>query len=216
MRTRLAARGLERDAAPLGGELDGVGQQVPHHLLETVRVGRDVADVSNRRREHDALLLGHGPQCFDRAFNRAGDARRHEVEPQLAAHDARDVNHVFDEPRLRARVAHDNLQRAFEVGRRLGQRDLGPSEHRVERRPQLVRHRGEKFVLRSGSRPRPRAERRARSPAESRVPWPTVRGHRPGPAGPPPTPRARRWPRADAFLPPKTGARSTSRCARRR
>ena len=72
------------------------------------------------------------------------------LEMELAADDARDVEEVFDEPRLRAGVAVD----AFEGPRRLIgaardglQKDLQPAEDRVERRAQLVRQRGEEFVF---------------------------------------------------------------------
>ena len=71
------------------------------------------------------------------------------LQPQLAGDDARDVEEVFDQSRLRARVALDALEAAFPrrlIGAGRAQHPR-PAEHRVQRRPQLVRQRGQEFVL---------------------------------------------------------------------
>ena len=54
---------------------------------------------------------------------------------------------------------------------RLREQDVGPAEHRVERRPELVRQRGEEFVLRRAAlfRDRPRAARRRQSAGATRL-----------------------------------------------
>ena len=76
-------------------------------------------------------------------------ARRRRLEMELAADDARDVEEVFDEPRLRAGVAIDAFERprvCSGAGRAVSE-DLQPAEDRVQRRAQFVRQRREEFVL---------------------------------------------------------------------
>ena len=76
-------------------------------------------------------------------------AGRLDVEAHLAGGDAAHVEQVFDELRLHARVALDRLEPLLQIrsSLRAAPQDLRPAEDRVERRPQLVRQRGEELVL---------------------------------------------------------------------
>ena len=71
------------------------------------------------------------------------------VEQQLAAGDARDVEQVLDQPRLRVRIAIDALERVLDFlgGQLAAAQQVDPADDRVERRAQLVRQRGEELVL---------------------------------------------------------------------
>ena len=77
-----------------------------------------------------------------------------------AGDDARHVEELLDQVRLPRRVVEDRLQRTVVAARleRSAPQHGRPPEHRIERRPQLVRHRGEELVLRPvrglGVRPR--------------------------------------------------------------
>ena len=71
------------------------------------------------------------------------------IEVQLVAGDARDVEQVADQARLCFRVAADDREavtRSVGADAALLQHPR-PAEDRVERRPQLVRQRGEELVL---------------------------------------------------------------------
>ena len=69
----------------------------------------------------------------------------------MPADDARHVEDVLDDPRLRARVALDDVERPVRVAGRAASlpQHRRPAEDRVERRAQLVRHRREELVLRA-------------------------------------------------------------------
>ena len=71
------------------------------------------------------------------------------LETQLAGDDARDVEDVLDQHRLRLGVALDRLERlARLLGREVARaQHAGPSDHRRQRRAQLVRQRGQELVL---------------------------------------------------------------------
>ena len=97
-------------------------------------------DASLRR---DRLQLG-GDRIDDGHEVGLGAAQRH-----LAGDDARAVEQILDEPVLRATAADDRverLRRGLGVGR-LRAQPLGPADHRVQRRTQLVRDDVEEVVL---------------------------------------------------------------------
>jgi hypothetical protein len=68
---------------------------------------------------------------------------------QLAGDDARDVEEIVDELGLGADVAFERFERAPLCLRRqhVGAQHVRPSKHRVERRAQFVRQRGDELVL---------------------------------------------------------------------
>ena len=71
------------------------------------------------------------------------------AELQLAGDDARQLDQIFDDARLRLRVAFDARHGALDRGGiHVGRADdLEPAEHRVEGRAEFVRYRGEELVL---------------------------------------------------------------------
>ena len=73
---------------------------------------------------------------------------RLQLEAQLAADDARHVEQVFHQPQLRGGVALDDLERVIaRLQPGLRAQDARPPQHRVQRRPDLVRHRRKELVF---------------------------------------------------------------------
>ena len=102
----------DADAAARLRELHRVRQQVPHHLLQPFGIGPDrPGERIERRVQPDLLRFGGRMDRLDRRHDHFGDAHAAHVEPQLAADDARAVEQIADEARLRLRVALDGLQR---------------------------------------------------------------------------------------------------------
>ena len=135
-----------------GGELDRVAEQVPDDLLKAVAVaGHERRVRIEAGVEADVLGLRAGLGGLDDASHDLDQRHLLRVEPDLAGHDPVEVEQVFDQPHLRARVAVDHFDGALQLGRLqdigLELQDLGPAQDRAERRPQLVRQRGEKLVL---------------------------------------------------------------------
>ena len=143
---------VERDAhrSALGREPDGVGHQISDDLLQPHGVadddGRIVAQLDRHRdrfRRRKRLR-----RCNHRLDDRP-ERHRFGVEPELPGDDARHVEDVADDLLLHPRVPLDSLERLRAAGLvhlRAAQQSR-PSEHRVQRRAQLVRYGRQKFVL---------------------------------------------------------------------
>ena len=141
--------------AARGRELDRVRQQVPHHLLQPGRVAGEVRrQRADAPIERDRLRVRRGPDRVDGAVDDGLQIDRVELDAQLAGDDARHVEDVFDQLRLRARVAFDGVQRLLLLlGRqRPRPQHARPADHRVQRRAQLVRQRRQELVLRAVGR----------------------------------------------------------------
>ena len=110
---RVGGRELHLDAPVLGRELDRVREEVPRHLLEALRVAPDRVDP-RMDRLHDADVLGHGrgPHALDRRVDHVGEAYRLHLQAHLPADDARHLEQVVDQVRLRPGAALDRLERA--------------------------------------------------------------------------------------------------------
>ena len=142
-------------AAALGRELDGVREQVPDHLLQAVRVARDLdrAVGSTVASRLTRLRVGGDAHRLDRPASTTGpsvdaSARRGAASRDDPAH----VEEVLDELRLRARAPLDASASAALDPRcsgplsRCASESAQPSDG-VERRAQLVRHVGHELVL---------------------------------------------------------------------
>ena len=138
------------DPAVLRGELDGVREQVPEHLLETLGIAHDVAP----RRILDeleayALGVGRGGHRPDRRLHDGRDVHGPQVELELAGDDPRHVEQLVDDLVLRGGVPDDGVDGAGRlVGRELAALEqVGPADDGGQRRPQLVRQGGQELVL---------------------------------------------------------------------
>ncbi len=137
-------------ASAFGRELDGVREQVPHHLLQALVVAGDDAGARVERRvQADGLGVGGGLQRFDRRLDGARELDRTHLEAYLAGDDARDVEQILDQPRLRTRRALDRRDALLERCRveRAHAEQRRPREDRRERRAQLVGDGSEELVL---------------------------------------------------------------------
>src|SRR5262245_56396674 len=97
------------DPPASGRELDRVREQVPHDLLQTRRVAENkfwrAAEISDKR---DALRLGRRAHRVERGFKRRDQINQTRLDPQLARDDARRIEQVFDNLKLRLCAALDD------------------------------------------------------------------------------------------------------------
>jgi hypothetical protein len=104
--------------AAVGRELDGIGHQVPEDLLVARRVqpGRlgGALDVGLDAAWRSSMAL---PSDLDGAADQLGRVDPLALQPQLARVDARDVQDVRDDARLRLDVALDRVQPLQPLGR---------------------------------------------------------------------------------------------------
>src|SRR5439155_1251302 len=144
----------ERDP-PRRRELEGVGEQVLQHLLQSRCVGEDHS--RDRRRDRDRELDPRRKGGPERALERLGylaDLHRADVHLQPSGLDLREVEDLVDEREqvLPAGVDGRRILHFLRVERaaRVLRQQAGQDEHAVQRRAQLVRHVGEKLRLVAG------------------------------------------------------------------
>ena len=119
------------DVPAAGGELDGVAEQVPHHLLEPVRIA-DHADRLGLEPGLDdhALALGREAHHVERRPHDVGEVGGRQAKLELAGHDAAHVEDVVDDLGLRLGVALDGREGAGDGlrGRLPGAEHARPAE----------------------------------------------------------------------------------------
>jgi len=133
---RVHALEADVDASALGREFDGVGDQVPHDLLQTSRIACDRACLAvEDDLEPDALGVGCRSHGIDRLLYHGTEVDRPHFDPQLARDDAGDVEQIVDELRLRSCAPLDGLQRplALLLVERLQAKEAHPGEDGRER-----------------------------------------------------------------------------------
>ena len=137
------------DAPAFLGELHGVADQVEEHLFEPADVAEHDRIWRGRELQLDPLGRGGGHHRLDDVPQQLAKVDLVALERQPPAGDAREIEQVVDQLCLPRRVVVNGLERA--CGDRGRQRALlkhrRPSEHRVERRAQVVRHDRDEFVL---------------------------------------------------------------------
>ena len=138
-----------RHLAVRGRELDGIGQQIPHHLLQAARVGpHPSADAVKLRRQFDLLRERRRRGGLDRRLDHQPRLDEFGLQPHASGHDAAHVQQVIDQLGLQAGVAFDGVDGLRDHVRiLLGAKDVGPAQHRVQGRAQLVRQRRQELVL---------------------------------------------------------------------
>ena len=143
-------------------ELDGVRQQIPDDLLEPRAVRVERADRRLRVDDDlDPLGVGHRLDDVDRRADDVVHVDGRAREAELAGHDPRDVEQIVDQLGLPPRAVVDRVRRAraLRVVECAAAQHVGPAEHGVERRPQLVRHDREELILQAIGPLRGRARR---------------------------------------------------------
>ena len=130
----------------MGGELDGVGQQVLEDLLQPLRVAvHDARQVVGEMHvERQVLGLGHVPEVAVDVVAQAGEGDFLDLDGDRAGLDLREVENVVDEVQQvgagRVDVAGELDLLGGEVARRVLGELLAEDEDGIERRAQLVRH----------------------------------------------------------------------------
>src|SRR5437867_9205268 len=88
------------DAPALGCELERVGKEIPHHLLQPVRIALDHVDPRiEPGLDPDVPGARRRPHGVDRRLDRGGETHRVNIEVELPADHPRDLEEVVDEPR---------------------------------------------------------------------------------------------------------------------
>ncbi len=130
--------------------LHRVREEVPEDLLKPVGVGgRELDAARDHGVDDDALRARGGQNRVDGGIEERRDIDLLDVEAELALHDARHVEQIVDELRLRFRVPMDRFD-GLGARRLVGDataEEPRPSEDRRERRQELVRERREERVL---------------------------------------------------------------------
>ena len=137
-------------AAALRRELDGVAQQVPHDLLQAIRIAGDRRGVEiDEQLKANPLGVGRWLHGLGGGADDVAEIHGAERQPDLAGHDPLHVEDVRNELLLALCVADDGLDGGLVAFRRQPRilQHVRPAEDGVERRAQLVRERGEKLVL---------------------------------------------------------------------
>jgi hypothetical protein len=150
IRPESSRRGPEVDAASGRRELDRVLDDVPENLAESRRIRADRGLRIGRGRFEDDVLLGRLlPEHLEDVPERLGEGHRLGSELHLSGRHARQVEEVVDQTGLELRIAPDDLEAATRFGREGGVAlERGAqSEHRRQRRPQLVRERRQELIL---------------------------------------------------------------------
>src|SRR5436190_1332398 len=146
----VGAREPHEDAAAPGGELDGVREEVPHDLLEASRIALDRLRSELEDALHpDLLRLGVGTHRVERRLGDGREIDRPGIEDELPGRDARHVQELLDQLRLRDRAPLDRLDPArgpLRVELAAAQQ-ARPHANRAERRAQLVRQHRHELVL---------------------------------------------------------------------
>ena len=153
---RRRGRVRKRDRPPLAVVLDRIGEKVQQHLLDPLRIGQDV------------LLGGSGHSIAEEPDVPLGGERFHQVEGfshdfphrnrlrgdgQAARLDARDVQHLVDQPEEVASPLHDISDALALLGAQgIHLQYLGEAQDGVQGGAQFVAHPREKFALRPACR----------------------------------------------------------------
>ena len=149
-RHRVAALEPDIDAAARRRELDGVGEEVPDHLLQAAVIGRHGSEGRIQTRlQPNAFGIGGRLHRFHRGHDDGDQIDGPDVQAELARDDAGHVEQVFDQLSQEAGVALDHLRPSAGAGgiERPRSEKAHPSQNGVERRAELVRKRREELVL---------------------------------------------------------------------
>jgi hypothetical protein len=118
--------------------------------LQAIRVADDGRVGVEDGLEANPFELRRRPDGLERSLHDAHHLRGPDRKDELSLLDAREVQHVFDEPRLHPCIALDGLQglRDFLLGDRARSEQIGPSDDGAQRRAQFMAHGREELVLR--------------------------------------------------------------------
>src|ERR1041384_2333456 len=117
-------------------KLHRIRQKGPNHLLQPVRIAGDHrghgVEISF---DSDSLRIGSRTHDVDGVLDHWHDLQRLKLEIKIAGDDARHVENVIDNLRLRLRVAPDSFNCLLHCGviERAVSEEPGPAEYRCQR-----------------------------------------------------------------------------------
>ena len=160
------ARAAPGPGRPLGVNFTAFEQQVPDDLLQPLGIARNRAGI---RIEHglepDALRVGRGPHRLDRVLDDAAAASTGCTSSRSLPEMMRETSSTSSTIWVSdVRVARHGLERPASLlaGQQAGLQHPRLADDRVQRRPQLVRQRGQELVLQPAGGPG-NSSRRCRS-----------------------------------------------------
>ena len=102
--------------AAVRSELDGIGDQVPDHLLKPPRIAGDSVDARiDDLLQRDGFGLSRDPHAFDSRPDHFGKIDRLHIEAHPSAFDPGDVEQVFDQLRLSSDRPFDGRHSAARI-----------------------------------------------------------------------------------------------------
>ena len=138
------------DRTALGGELDGVGEEVPDDLLDAVGIAGDFTGGGVEVGDDFYLFcVGGGLDDFDGGGDDFDELAGEDFEAEFSGDDAGDVEDVFDELGLGFGAAVDGFDAFVEIGIGVGFafEEAGPSDDGVEGGAHFVGEGGEEEIL---------------------------------------------------------------------
>ena len=131
-------------------ELYCVREQIPDDLLQTIGVAGDRARGRIKQYlEANILCVGCRSHGLEGGLDHRTEFDRPHIEPELAGHDSGHVQQIFDHLTEQPGVPLNCLQRAHRclLIKSSSAHKMGPTQNRVQRSAQLVRHYCEELIL---------------------------------------------------------------------
>ena len=135
--------------APGWSELDRVGEEVHHHLLQAVEITMDPQIGDQGRGEAQARLGGFAGGGLHRRRDHPGELDWGVLKLQLLSLDARQIQQIVHQARLEFGVAVDDLEGAGRawVARAPALQQAYAGLYRVERVAKYLRHKGDELII---------------------------------------------------------------------
>src|SRR5690242_8169266 len=101
------------DTAVRRRELNGIGQQVPHDLLQSSRITGDLGNGLQSAAQLNAFCLRGRTHDIDCIENHTDKIQRLDLQFELAARDPSRIQEVLDELQLRFAVSFNDVHEVF-------------------------------------------------------------------------------------------------------
>ena len=147
-----AALRIDADLAAFAVVLDGIAEQVEQNLTQPHGIGHH-EQVGHFAAHRDAARVELRSEQRQRAGHQRGKRHGLQIDPQLAALQARQIEHIVDQAEQMLAGRTDVFEPAPALHRSgigclfVGQQQLRKSQHGVQWRAQLMAHAGQKAAL---------------------------------------------------------------------